>query len=150
MSEKEHRFDVFVSYARDDSTFVRQLVPALRDRGLRVWYDEGELRLGDSILRAVEDGLEHSRFFVLILSPAFFKRSWAQFETGVALGRNEDKRHIVPVYLGVGPSDLRKFAPALADRVGINAAEHPPSEIARMISEVVQRDKEISFEEQDR
>lgn len=149
MTKTEHGFDIFISYASDDSAFVRQLVPALRARGLKVWYDEGELRLGDSILRGIEDGLEHSRYFVLVLSPAFFKRSWAQFETGVALGRR-GKQHILPVYLGVGPRDLRKFAPALADSVGISAAEHPPSEIARMISDVVLRDGEVSYEEQDR
>lgn len=150
MTETENRFDVFVSSASQDSAYVRQLVRALRDQGLRVWYDEGELRLGDSVLRALEDGLEHSRYFVLVMSPAFFKRPWAQFETGVALGRSAGKRHILPVYLGVEPGDLRKLAPILADTTGINAMAHPPNEIAMMIRDVVAKDKENRYQEQDR
>lgn len=150
MTDKETRFDVFISYVIQDSDYVRNLVRALTDQGLRVWYDEGELRLGDTVLRALEDGLEHSRYFVLILSPAFFKSRWAQFELGVALGRSEGKRHILPVYLGVGPADIRKFAPVLADRQGINAVQHAPTEIARMIGDVVTKDKEAQYQEQDR
>jgi hypothetical protein len=139
MSERE-RFDIYISYASEDSAFVRELVPALRDQGLRIWYDEGEIRIGERFLRTIEDGLEHSRYFLLILSRAYFKRPWALFETGVALARG-GKQHVLPVYLGVEPGELTKYSPVLANTVGISAAEHSPDEIAAMVRKAVQAGK---------
>jgi hypothetical protein len=43
-------WDVFVSHASEDKEgFVRPLAEALKDRGLRVWFDEFTLRVGDSL-----------------------------------------------------------------------------------------------------
>jgi hypothetical protein len=39
---------VFLSYARDDAAAARRLAEALRAAGLEVWFDENELRGGDS------------------------------------------------------------------------------------------------------
>src|SRR6185312_12727621 len=43
-------FDVFISHASEDKNeVVRPLAEALRKGGLEVWYDEFELRIGDSL-----------------------------------------------------------------------------------------------------
>ena len=123
------------------SLTLRTSVRRLADRGLSVWFDQGELRLGDSVLRSLEDGLEHSSYFLLVLSPAFFKGSWPQFETGVALGR-VGKSHILPVYRGIDSDDVRNHVPLLADRAAISADRHSIDEIADMVLEIIQRGKE--------
>lgn len=44
-------YDVFISHASEDKdAVVRPLANALRNSGLRVWYDEFELRIGDSLV----------------------------------------------------------------------------------------------------
>jgi histidyl-tRNA synthetase len=44
------RWDVFVSHASEDKDAIaRPLAKELRSRGLRVWYDEFELKIGDSL-----------------------------------------------------------------------------------------------------
>ncbi len=83
--KQDMKYDVFVSYTSSDEEFTRTLAQELTDRGLTVWFDQGALRLGDRVLRSLEDGLEHSNYFLLVLSPTFFQGSWTQFETGVAL-----------------------------------------------------------------
>lgn len=42
-------FDVFISHATEDKDFATPLASALTDAGLKVWYDEYELSIGDSI-----------------------------------------------------------------------------------------------------
>ena len=42
-------FDVFISHATEDKDFAGPLAHELRSAGLRVWFDEFELGLGDSL-----------------------------------------------------------------------------------------------------
>jgi len=51
-------------YSSKDKLLARTLVEALTKRGLRVWYDEDSIRVGDSFLSSIGDALEHSRYFV--------------------------------------------------------------------------------------
>ena len=139
MTKPRSHYDIFVSYTREDSGFARRLVEALRSRNISVWYDRGELRLGDTVLRHIEDGLENSDFFLLLLSPEYLKKPWSQFETGVALGRR-GKSHILPVFLKhIDRAELARFAPLVVDTAGIDADKHSLEEIATMISDAVKR-----------
>ena len=63
-------YDVFISHASEDKdTVVRPLANALLQRGLKVWYDEFELKIGDSLRRKIDKGfpgfakvIEQNRF----------------------------------------------------------------------------------------
>jgi hypothetical protein len=135
MTKKPSHYDVFVSYAKADADFARRLVETLQAKNISVWYDQGELRLGESMLRRLEDGLEHSDFFLLLLSPDYFKKPWTQFETGVALGRG-GKTCILPVFLKhFERKELARIAPSVADTGGIEADKHSLEEIATMVSD---------------
>jgi hypothetical protein len=75
------KFDVFISHASEDKDeVVRPLAYALQASGLGVWYDEFELRIGDSLRRKIDRGLVSSRFGVVVLSKAFFGRGWPEYE----------------------------------------------------------------------
>jgi hypothetical protein len=51
------QWDVFISHASEDKdSFVRPLATELRKNGLRVWYDEFSLRLGDSLNESIKQG----------------------------------------------------------------------------------------------
>ena len=41
--------DVFLSHSAHDKGVVRELAERLRTDGVRVWFDEWEIKLGDSI-----------------------------------------------------------------------------------------------------
>lgn len=73
-------WDVFISHASEDKEFVRPLADALIARGLRVWYDEFELKVGDHLRRSIDRGLVRSRYGIVVLSPAFFAKHWPQTE----------------------------------------------------------------------
>jgi beta-lactamase class D len=43
------KYDVFLSYSSKDRKVVRQLAKRLKKDGVRVWFDEWEIKPGDSV-----------------------------------------------------------------------------------------------------
>ncbi len=81
--------DVFLSHATEDKEdLVRPLALELERLGLDVWYDESALQVGDSVRRSIDTGLNESRFAVVVLSRAFFVKSWANWELNGLVQRN--------------------------------------------------------------
>jgi small GTP-binding protein len=98
-------FDVFLSYSSKDKAIVRPLAERLRKDGLRVWFDEWQLKPGDSVPKRIDDGLEQSRVLVLCMSENAFGSDWAQLESGTFRFRdplNKDRRFI-PLRLDEAP-----------------------------------------------
>jgi small GTP-binding protein len=94
-------FDVFLSHSSKDKPVVRKLAERLKADGLRVWFDEWEIRPGDSIPAKIEDGLERSRMLVLCMSVNAFDSDWAQLEAGTYRFRDplNKERRFIPLRL---------------------------------------------------
>ncbi len=98
-------YDVFLSHSSNDKAVVRAVAERLRADGLRVWFDEWEIKAGDSIPAKIEEGLEHSRVLVLCMSANAFGSDWAELEAGTFRFRdplNKDRRFI-PLRLDDAP-----------------------------------------------
>lgn len=78
----DFKYDVFLSHSAKDTPVVRELANRLKNDNLRVWFDEWELKPGDSIPARIEDGLENARVLVLCMSANAFGSDWAQLEAG--------------------------------------------------------------------
>src|SRR5690348_13555229 len=116
------QWDVFVSHASEDKEQVaRPLAGILTRAGLRVWLDENELQLGDSLRRKIDNGLAASRYGVVVLSDAFFSKEWPQRELDglSALGSTSEKV-ILPVWHGVDHHTIARHSPMLADKLAIS------------------------------
>ena len=54
-------FDLFVSYASEDRSAVQSIVEVLEGRGFKVWWDRGQITLGDKLsARSMKDSGIHS------------------------------------------------------------------------------------------
>ena len=98
-------YDVFLNHSAKDKAVVRDVAERLRGDGLRVWFDEWEIRPGDSIPAKIEAGLEHSRVLVLCMSAHALSSDWAQLEASTFRFRdplNHDRRFI-PLRLDGAP-----------------------------------------------
>lgn len=117
-------WDTFISHASEDKdAVVRPLANELQARGLRVWYDEFALRLGDSLRRSIEKGLANSRFGIVVLSPAFFAKEWPQRELDALVAREiSGGKVILPVWHRVGKRDVLQASPLLADKMAVSTA----------------------------
>lgn len=133
------RYDVFICHAHEDKEqVVRPLAEALRDRNLRVWYDEFELRMGDSLAQSIDKGLSESDFAVVVLSPSFFHKSWPRKELdALAAGeRQKGVPRILPIWHDVTATEVRRQSPLLADRLAIETdegLEHVAREVTRLV-----------------
>lgn len=98
-------YDVFLSHSAKDKAVVRELAKRLRGDGVRVWFDEWEIKPGDSIPAKIEDGLEHSRVLVLCMSAEALAADWPQLESHTFRFKdplNHDRRFI-PLRLDDAP-----------------------------------------------
>jgi formylglycine-generating enzyme required for sulfatase activity len=131
-------WDVFISHASEDKEDVASpLAEALRREGLRVWYDEFTLRVGDSLLHSIDHGLANSRYGIVILSPHFFAKQWTQKElAGLAAREVSGEKVILPVWHNITAEQVREYSPTLADRVAVSSdrgLEHVVGELLRVI-----------------
>lgn len=99
-------FDVFLSHSSRDKATVRALAERLKADGVRVWFDEWEIRPGDSIPARIEEGLEQSRVMALCMSKAAFGSDWAALEAGTFRFRDplNKQRRFLPVRLDDAPA----------------------------------------------
>jgi hypothetical protein len=137
----EKDFDVFISHASEDKdAIVRALAQALdQDHGLRVWYDEFELRIGDSLRRKIDAGIARSRFGVVVLSHSFFAKNWSQYELDGLVVRemSDGKQVILPLWHNISKNEIIAKSPSLADKVALQTATATIDEIAEQIAAVV-------------
>lgn len=132
-------FDVFISHASEDKDeVVRPLANALRAAGLFVWYDEFELRIGDSLRRKIDRGVGSSRFGVVVLSDSFFGKGWPEYELdGLVTKSVSGDQVILPIWHNVTKKQVIGYSPSLADKLARSTATHTVEEIAAEIAEVV-------------
>ncbi len=135
---KEKKWDVFISHASEDkSTVARPLAEALKRAGVRVWLDEHELKIGDSLSEKIDNELCESQFGVVILSPAFLEKHWPRKELSGLRAREEDgQKVILPVWHNVDKSMITQFSPILADVLAVNTNESI-GYVAQKIIEVI-------------
>jgi TIR domain len=136
--KQEDEWDVFISHASEDKEAIaRPLADALQSKGLRVWYDDFSLRLGDSLRQSIDRGLGRSRFGVVILSAHFFEKHWPQQElNGLASREVSGERVILPVWHGVGFAEVRNYSVTLADRLAVqtkDGLEHVVEKIMEVV-----------------
>jgi hypothetical protein len=118
-------WDVFVCHASEDKEgFVRPLANALADSGLRVWYDESTLKVGDSLRTAIDGGLGRCRFGVIVLSTNFFAKQWPQRELdGLIANEVVGVKVILPVWHNISAEEVRRASPMLAGRVAAKSSD---------------------------
>ncbi len=134
-------YDVFISHASEDKEHVvRPLAHALKEGGLRVWYDEFELQIGDSLRRKIDTGLAKSRFGIVVLSRSFFNKGWTNYELDGLVTRSvSGEQVLLPIWHDITKQELVDYSPSLADKVARSTGTHTAKEIAGEIIEVIRR-----------
>ena len=91
----------FLSYNHADEETSRGLGVQLKLVGADVWFDQWEIRAGDSIPGKLDEGLSTFDTFILLWSRHAEKSGWVRRELEVAIQRGIDNPHtrIIPVRL---------------------------------------------------
>lgn len=133
-------YDVFISHASEDKDEVaRPMAEALQAHGLKVWYDEFTLRIGDSLRRKIDEGLANSRVGLVILSPSFLNKGWANHELdGIVTRSITGEQVLLPIWHKISKEEVISYSPSLADKLARNTATNTIKEIAAEIAELIQ------------
>ena len=148
-TEKPDKRDLFVSHATEDrEAIARPLARALIDEGFSVWFDEFELKIGDSIRASIDKGLRQSTYGIVILSQNYFGRQWTEAElNGLAAKENNGQKVILPVWHEVDKKFVTEKSPMLADRFAAQSKDGISS-IVRMISAVIKPENRNSVRDE--
>lgn len=113
-----NEWDVFLSYASEDrDAFASDLAQRLRSAGLKIWFDQFQMAVGDVLHSSVNAGIAKSRYGVVLLSPSYLGKKWPMNELNALSAREADGMSILPVWHGVSLATIRATVPLLADRL---------------------------------
>ncbi|WP_447513537.1 toll/interleukin-1 receptor domain-containing protein, partial [Clostridioides difficile] len=76
--------------------FVRRLRTDLLAHGVpRVWLDEAEIDIGDSLIAKIDEGMKLSRYIAVVLSTKSIDAPWVKKELDVAMNREITSGEVV-------------------------------------------------------
>ena len=106
-------------------------------RGVRVWFSEKDIGLGEPFMRSIDKGLANSRVGIVLVTPAMLntlpKGGVADKELSALLAGER----LVPIVHQTTYDALREVSPLLASRNGLSTAEDTMTGVAAKLAELV-------------
>lgn len=87
---------VFLSYSTDDHIFAELAVTKLKQHGIELWQDRGQIRAGDNWRNAIDHAIAGSHAVLVALSEASAESSYVTYEWAYAIGKGKP---IIPIRL---------------------------------------------------
>lgn len=103
---------LFICHASEDKPFVDKLCRLLAEANVPVWYDRREIRVGDSIVQRINEGLGEASHLAIVLSHSSIAKPWVMKEMSAGLMRHlsEASVRVLPIVI-----DTCSIPPILAD-----------------------------------
>ncbi len=92
---------IFLCHSSVDKGIVRMVHDDLKHLGVNCWLDENKIKVGDSIVSKISDGLKSSQTMILFLSQKSVASMWTgkEWQSFLARQLSEDKLKILPALL---------------------------------------------------
>ena len=103
--------EVFISYSRKDTDFVRRLDEALKSRGREAWVDWEDIRPTEEWMQAIYAAIDGADTFIFVLTPDSVTSAVCGREIAHAAAHNKRMVPIVAreLYAGTAPEALAKL-----------------------------------------
>lgn len=88
------RTSIFLSHNKADKPFARRLAADLEHQGIKYWLDEAEIKVGESLIEKIRDGIDAMEYVAVILSPDSIASPWVQREVDVAMNQEIQGRRV--------------------------------------------------------
>jgi hypothetical protein len=119
----------FLCHAHEDKAVVELFAKKLNLVGKNVWFDKWEIKVGDSIVEKINNGLENMTHLVIFISNNSVSKPWVKKELSVGLMRklSDNSVQVIPILLDKVelPAILKdiKYADCIKNReVGFKSA----------------------------
>jgi hypothetical protein len=92
---------VFLCHASEDKKAVELFAKKLSKQGGNVWFDKWEIKIGDSIVEKINDGLQSMTHLIVFVSTSSIEKPWFKKELSVALMRklSDNSVIVIPILL---------------------------------------------------
>jgi hypothetical protein len=126
---------VFLSHSSNDKLTAQKLASDLRNLGLGVWIDSERIKYGQSIPKAIEDGLRLSVAVLVLVSEAFLRSRWcrAEYEPLLSTEIDSGRTLIIPVLLESCEMPLMLRSKRYCD-LTVNSSDRNLSDLAAQIA----------------
>jgi len=123
---------IFLSHNAKDKPFVRRIAEDLKQYGLRVWVDEAEINVGDSLIKKVSEGIDTTDYLGVVISRNSVKSNWVQKELSLAMSKEIASKKVVVLPLLLEHCELPEF---LRDKLYADFTDESryPYELARLL-----------------
>ena len=92
----EIKYDLFVSYSREDMFVVKEVVQSLREQKLRIWMDLTGVESGDRFKAKIVEAIDNSLAVLFFSSVTSNRSTWVVNEVGVAMAHHKT---VIPIRL---------------------------------------------------
>lgn len=105
---------VYLAHATEDKPLIEPLALYLMANGVDVFFDKWDIKSGESLPQAMEEGLGRMTHFLVMLTPTSIKKPWVRREVDVGITRLVGgKSRMMPLRVGVEVSELSEFLQTL-------------------------------------
>ena len=97
----------FLCHASEDKQLVRRLAHDLHANGIDTFFDEWEIKAGDSLRRKIDEGIETCTHFLVVLTPTSVAKPWVNAELDAGFVKKVDGQAVlIPLRSGLGVDQL--------------------------------------------
>ncbi|XP_039167125.1 TMV resistance protein N-like [Eucalyptus grandis] len=105
-------YQVFLSFRGPDTRigFTNVLYHSLRDAGIRVFLDDEELRVGETIAGSLKQAIDNSMIYIPVFSKTYASSKWCLCELRQIMAntlRSGGNKEILPIFYDVEPDDVK-------------------------------------------
>lgn len=124
---------VFISYARKDKKLARKIKGYLSEKGIDIWWDEEEIKPGDSIPKKIDEGVRNSQWFLQIISPESANSEWMHQELSkmLEMEKQRNRKLIIPIVTESVP-----LPSEISNRAYVNLEEDYEDNMASLVDTI--------------
>lgn len=100
---------VFLSHNWEDKPTARALASKLDSRGISVWLDEHEIRLGDSLIHRIRDAIDTVDYVAVLLSKHSVESEWVKREVDIAMNQEIARKRVKVLPIRLDDCELPGF-----------------------------------------
>src|SRR5229473_5491257 len=125
---------LYFAHAFENRDIAKPLADRMMADGIDVWFDQWEIRTGDSLRRKMENGLSGCTHFLVLLTPESIGKPWVETEIDAGFVRNvEGESRFMGIRSGVEIAKLSPFLRTLrCPEINLNDEK----DVAGLIAEI--------------
>jgi TIR domain len=88
-------YSCFISYSSKNREFAERLFADLQAKGVRCWYDQEHLKIGEKFRHHIEDAIQAYDKLMVVLSEDSIASNWVETEVEIAIERERNEKRTV-------------------------------------------------------